>query len=94
MNICFLGNPLLLEREGEIYSLCIFKICFVPPSHSVCSVGPKMWLSGHHLELGGFLSSDTDLDDALSFVKGDVSSKELQCGLRENSKLFKAVFPV
>ena len=72
----FPRNTVLLEREGEIYSLCIFKIYFVPPSHSVYSVGPKIWLSGHHLELGGFfLSSDTDLDDVLSFVKGDVSSQ-------------------
>ena len=71
----FPRNTVLLEREGEIYSLCIFKIYFFPPSHRVYSVGLTIWLSGHHLELGGFFSSDTDLDDALSFVKGDVSSQ-------------------
>ena len=53
------------------FTLCVFLRYIY---NSDYSVGPKIWVSGHHLELDGFLSSDTDMDDVLSFVKGDVSS--------------------
>ena len=53
------------------FTLCVFLRYIY---NSDYSVGPKIQVSGHHLELDGFLSSDTDMDDVLSFVKGDVSS--------------------
>ena len=66
----FPRNSLSIKRK-VIFTLCVFLIY---ASNSVYSVGPKIWVCGHHLELDGFLSSHTDWDDFLSFVKGNISS--------------------
>ena len=53
------------------FTLCLFlRYTF----DSVYTVGPKIWVSGHHLVLDGLLSSHTNMDDVFPIVKGDVSS--------------------